>query len=358
MRLVTFLPAVLPTKQPWFWIAADNHRRSSGAAERAADRADLRAPDTRALSRLARKADSAALRADARRASVRAPGTEPTPPPRAGGLDEFQRPLAARMLTDEVAAASPKQREAIRGLLREAGGRRLIAALDEPADAVATGARDLERSVELRAEEAVPGADRPLSDRSRYVARLRSARSAGSATSGRSPLAGLFATRVGRPGRSSTRRFVSIGDPSAQAFRRARLPTNTSALPRSSASHRSSTRRLARPLIERMLADQAGRGAGGRGGDARTGRRSSGQRRADGGDARRAATYAERPVSALASYDDPSRCGSLSEALDDPDRDTALRAGETLVRLSRVRRSAARRPRRSRNDGWPVETAR
>jgi HEAT repeat protein len=64
-------------------------------------------------------------------------------------------------------------------------------------------------------------------------------------------------------------------------------------------------------------------------------------------------------VSALASYDDAQSLQLALSALDDPDRDTALRAGETLVRLTRLPGvgGAAASAIRS-NTSWPLQTVR
>ena len=64
-------------------------------------------------------------------------------------------------------------------------------------------------------------------------------------------------------------------------------------------------------------------------------------------------------VSALGSFDDPQAVQLALGALGDPDHDTAVRAGETLVRLSRLPRVGAvasavvadRQP-------WPIGRAR
>ena len=64
-------------------------------------------------------------------------------------------------------------------------------------------------------------------------------------------------------------------------------------------------------------------------------------------------------VGALGSYDDPRSLPFLVAALDDSERDVALRAGESLVRLGRL--PAAGGKARAAVDGtqaWPLETAR
>ena len=62
---------------------------------------------------------------------------------------------------------------------------------------------------------------------------------------------------------------------------------------------------------------------------------------------------------ALGSYDDPRGVALAVNALLDPDRDTAVRAGESLVRLSRgsLAGEAARHALRREESAWPVERA-
>jgi HEAT repeat protein len=64
-------------------------------------------------------------------------------------------------------------------------------------------------------------------------------------------------------------------------------------------------------------------------------------------------------VSTLASYDDPQALQLALHVLDDPDRDAAIRAGETLVRLSSLPRVGAEARRvLATTDAWPLERAR
>jgi HEAT repeat protein len=64
-------------------------------------------------------------------------------------------------------------------------------------------------------------------------------------------------------------------------------------------------------------------------------------------------------VSALASYDDPQALELALHALDDRDRDAAIRAGETVVRLSGLPRVGADARRALTTwDSWPLERAR
>jgi HEAT repeat protein len=62
---------------------------------------------------------------------------------------------------------------------------------------------------------------------------------------------------------------------------------------------------------------------------------------------------------ALAYYDDPQAVELAVNALLDPDRDTAVSAGESLVRLARLpsTKASAERALASGVDAWPVERA-
>jgi HEAT repeat protein len=72
-----------------------------------------------------------------------------------------------------------------------------------------------------------------------------------------------------------------------------------------------------------------------------------------------AASVRHAAVSALGAYDDPGSLPVLLAALDDPDRDVALRAGESLVRLARLPVAGTEaRAVMTETDAWPLETAR
>jgi HEAT repeat protein len=72
------------------------------------------------------------------------------------------------------------------------------------------------------------------------------------------------------------------------------------------------------------------------------------------------ATVRSVATGALGSFDDPNAVELAMNALLDPDRDTAIRAGEALVRLSRLRAAgpAADAALARTGDAWPVVRAR
>ena len=190
--------------------------------------------------------------------------------------------------------------------------------------------------------------------------RRRSARSAGSRTSRPCPaLAELFvAPGPVPPGVYEA--LLSLGSPAAGVFRDG-LGSPDEQVRVSSAFGAATLLEpdAARPLLAGLLADEAGtvRAAAaellGRIGGERVPEGLVRATRDEQRSVRRAA------VAALASFDEPVSLRLAGEALDDPDRDTALLAGETLVRLSRrpvVGRDAAAAI--SSNDSWPLETAR
>jgi HEAT repeat protein len=114
----------------------------------------------------------------------------------------------------------------------------------------------------------------------------------------------------------------------------------------------------ARPQLERMVDDPAApvRAAAcetlGRLGGEQTPEPLKEASRDDQRSVRRAA------VSALGAYDDARAVEPLLAALDDRDRDTALRAGESLVRLGRLPGVGARAASAiEQTQAWPLETA-
>ena len=71
------------------------------------------------------------------------------------------------------------------------------------------------------------------------------------------------------------------------------------------------------------------------------------------------ATVRSAAIRALGGYDDPQVVELALNALLDPDRDTAVAAGESLVRLTRrpATRAAAERAIARSASAWPVERA-
>jgi HEAT repeat protein len=274
-------------------------------------------------------------------------------------LDELERPIAARMLIEEVKTESAGERARLLGVLRDVG----------VVDLTIRGTRRLmawRRALAIRtlgqigAEEAGPELIDRLSDRSRYV-REAAVRSLGRIGDERvlPSLAELFA----RPGSVAPglvyEALVSIGDASAPVFLEGlRSPDEGVRIASVFGTASLLEPEASRPQLERMLADQAGpvRAAA-----AECLGRIGGTRVPD--ELARATADEQRSVqraavSALAGYDDPTSLRLALDALDDPDRDTALRAGEVLMRLSRrptVGSEATRAV--AANDSWPLQTA-
>ncbi len=276
------------------------------------------------------------------------------------GLDELERPIAAAMLIERLREASPDGRTRILGMLREIG------AFDELL-------RSCRRSMPWRralavrvlglagAEEAVPELIGRLSDRNRSV-REAAVRALGRIGDRRAlpALKELF----DRPERAAPglvyEALVAFGAASEEVFRNGQRSENVhvrvasvfgcAAVLEPDAARRS---------IEPMLADESGqvRAAAaqllGRIGGDQVPEGLSGALRDEQLGVRRAAT------SALAGYGDPRAAKLAVDALDDPDRDTALRAGEVLVLLERRDSvGSAAIEATSGLEAWPLETAR
>jgi HEAT repeat protein len=358
MSLVTLLPAALPTKQPWFWIAADTivavlvllngllivliYGRQIRGRFRGWRGRRFRPRFERMLDELqSEHPDGSRMRRELR------------------GLDKLERPIAADMLIEEVTTGSAEQREGMLGVLREVGGIDLmIRAMRRPTPwRRALAIRTLG---ELRADEAVPDLIARLDDRSRPV-REAAVRALGEIGDERAVprLAEMF-VKPGAVGPGLVfEALVSIGDPSAKVFReglgsphelvRVAAVLGVASLLGTEAS---------RSELERMLADPAGpvRAAAadmlGRVGGARLSRELVRATRDEERTVRRAA------VAALARYDDRESVRLATEALGDPDRDTALCAGDALVRLSRQPTAGGEAAAAmAANDSWPLQTA-
>jgi HEAT repeat protein len=358
MSILPILFSTTPTKEPWYWATADAvvavllllnvlllvvvHGREVREGVRARRTARFRASFEQTLAELrSERLDEARLQRELR------------------GLNELERPIAARMLTEDLRTASADGRSRICTALREIGG----------IDLMLRSARRLmpwRRALAVRtlglvgAEEAVPELITRLSDRSRYV-REAAVRALGRIEDERAlpALAYLFAN----PGRVAPglvyEALIAFRDSSAQVFRDGLHSPDEHVRVASVFGVASLEPEVSRARLERMLADgsAAVRTAAaemlGRIGGAQVTDDLTRATRDEQPSVRRAA------VSALGAYDDWKSLQLALDALDDPDRDTALRAGEALVRLSRqpnVGTEAAAAT--AANASWPVEAAR
>jgi HEAT repeat protein len=357
--LLALLPAALLTEQTWLWVVADTvvgvllvlnvllfvavHGREVRQRLRGRRAARFEARFGATLAELrAERPDEARLRRQLR------------------GLDRLERPIAARMLADQLRTASAEQRKRIRGVLREIGG----------IDLIVRSTRRLtpwRRALAIRtlglvgAEEAVPALIPHLADRSRNV-REATVRALGQIGDERAvpALAEVFA----KPGSVAPglpyEALISIGPASAHVFReglgspdeyvRVAAVFGVAAVLEPQDS---------RPPLEAMLSDDAGRVRAataemlGRLGGRRVPDELTRAARDEQFSVRRAA------VSALGNYDDPQSVQLALNSLDDADRETALRAGETLVRLARrPNLGGAATAAIATNHSWPLETAR
>ncbi len=273
-------------------------------------------------------------------------------------LNELERPVAASLVIEQLKVASPEERKLTLEWLREVGA---IDTLLRSARRWAPWRRALAvRLLGLAgAEEAVPALVERLSDRSRYVreAAVRALGRIGD-TRALSALTDLFS----RPGRVAAgivyEALLAFGSSSAQVFSEGlHSPDEHVRVP--SVFGVGTVDPGARPRLEPMLSDEAAavRAAAaellGRIGGTDVTPELARAARDEERSVRRAA------VSALASYDHPKAVQLAQSALDDPDRDTAVRAGETLVRLSRLPRvGAIAQTAVAERETWPIERAR
>ena len=277
-----------------------------------------------------------------------------------GGFDELERPIAATMLIERVKPASEEERLQTLAVLREAG------AIDS---LVRSAARGLpwRRALATRtlgwigAAETVPVLIERLSDRNRYV-RESAVRALGRIgdSVGLPSLAELFRS-PGRVGPGVVYDALLALGPEAE-------PVFVDALGSEIVSVRVascfgvagiSEQEHARRLLEPMLGDEAAvvriaaaQSLGQIGGE-RLPEAFAHAVRDEHAAVRSAATRA------LGSYDDPRGVTVAVNALLDPDRDTAVGAGESLVRLSRgsLAGEAAGCALRQEASAWPVERA-
>jgi hypothetical protein len=279
---------------------------------------------------------------------------------RIGGFNELERPVAASMLLERLGPASATERAALLDALREVGAiDLLLRSLHRRAPwRRALAARTLGQA---GAEEAVPALIEHLSDHSRYV-REAAVRALGRIGDERAlpPLSELFL----HPGRAGAgiiyEALLALGEAAVPVFRGGlSSPLEFVRLTSCFGIAAAVEPDEARAELEGMLADPAGEV---RAAACETLGRIPG---ATAPEALEQATRDEVPsvrraaVSALAAYDDPRSLPFLLAALDDPDRDVALRAGESLVRLGRLPNAGGyARAAIDRTEAWPLETAR
>jgi HEAT repeat protein len=360
MTLLCVLAVAEPGKQPWFWAAADVvigillvlnlllfvvvHARRVRESSREHRRKVFR---TTVEQLLADRAPGASLDSASVRRQLR-------------NFNELERPLAASVLIERLRVVPPGDRARTLEWLREVGA---IDVLFRSLRRWAPWRRALAIKVLglAGAGEAVPALIDRLSDRSRYV-REAAVRALGRIGDTRAlpALEQLFV----EPGRVSAgivyEALLAFGPAAEQVFSEGlHLPDEHVRVPSvfgvGSVVHVAAARARLEPMlgdesaaVRAAAAEMLGRIAGGEVTEELA--RAS---RDEEQSVRRAA------VSALASYDDPAAVRLALSALDDPDRDTALRAGETLVRLSRlsgVGPSATTAV--AATKGWPIERAR
>jgi hypothetical protein len=277
-----------------------------------------------------------------------------------GTFDELEQQTAAIMLIQRMAPASEEERLRTLEVLRQAGA----------VDSLARSTRrwlPWRRALAIRAlgsigaEETVRCLIERLSDRNRYV-RESSVRALGRIGDLHAlpSLAELFRS----PGRVGTGvvydALVALGPEARSVFADA-LGSEVASVRIASCfgvavlSEPERARRLLEPLlgdaaapVRSAAAESLGQVAGGRLPDAL-----AHATRDEQAAVRSAAT------GALGAYDDPRGVELAVRALVDPDRDTAVRAGESLVRLSRapLAGESARSALQGEDAGWPVERA-
>jgi HEAT repeat protein len=274
-------------------------------------------------------------------------------------FDELEGPIAATMLLERIAPAPAAERATVLEALRETGAiDRLLRSLRRRAPwRRALAARTLGQ---IGAAEAVPALTERLSDHSRYV-REAAVRALGRIGDEGTlpPLADLFLN----PGRAGAgivyEALLAFGDASVPVFRDGLASAQESVRVTACFGIAAALEpEAARPELVRMLADPAGEV---RAAACETLGRIPG---ATAPEALAQATRDQVPsvrraaVSALGSYDDPRSLPFLVAALDDPERDVALRAGESLVRLGRLPAAGGRaRAAIDETEAWPLETA-
>src|SRR5256885_2148749 len=290
------------------------------------------------------------------------PGTADVSPflAEARQFGKFERPLAAAMVVERLREASPEDRKQALEWLRRVG------AIDVLLRSTQRW-QPWRRALAVRtlgivgAAEAVPRLIECLSDRSRYV-REAAVRALGRIGDERAlPALGQLYADPGSVALGVVYEALrAFGAVAAPMFGRGlHSPDENVRVASVFGIGSALAREVAAPRLADLLADRSPlvRAAAARVlervGD---GSVPEGLRRVTG-DAERSVRRAA--VSALASYDDPEALRLALRALGDPDRDTAVRAGETMVRLTR-RPSVGGAARRAVavTEAWPLEHAR
>jgi hypothetical protein len=275
-------------------------------------------------------------------------------------LDELERPIAATMLIERVKPASDEERRHMLEMLREAG------AIDSLVHST-TRRIPWRRALAIRtlgwvgAAETAPLLIERLSDRNRHV-REAAVRALGRIGDARALpfLDGLFRS----PGRVGSGvvydALIAFGADAQPVFARG-LRSSTASVRVASCFGVAtvSEPETARGLLESALDDDGGsvRGA------AAESLQGIGGERVPEGLARAVhdeyATVRSAATTALGAYDDPRAVELALGALLDTDRDTAVCAGEALVRLSRrpAAGTAATEALQRLETAWPVERA-
>jgi HEAT repeat protein len=274
-------------------------------------------------------------------------------------FDELERPIAATMLLERLGPASAAERAALLDALRETGAIDLLMrSLRRRAPwRRALAARTLGQ---VGANEAVSALTGRLSDHSRYV-REAAVRALGRIGDERAlpPLADLFLN----PGRAGAgivyEALLALGGASVPVFRDGLTSARESVrLTACFGIAATLEPEAARPELVRMLADPAGEV---RAAACETLGRipgSTAPEPLEQATREHVASVRRAAVSALGSYDDPRSLPFLLAALDDPERDVALRAGESLVRLGRLPGAGGQaRSAIDETEAWPLETA-
>jgi HEAT repeat protein len=358
---MTVVLGLAEAKQPWFWGIAD----VVALALLLLNVLLLVAVHLRRLRQYARGRREKRFRAQVEEVLAEVDPNTSTRDPRwlrgrISRFDELERPLAATMLIERMRPASDEERERTLEVLREAG------AIDTIVDS-SKRRMPWRRALAIRtlgwigANEAVPVLIEHLSDRNRYV-RESAIRALGRIGDSRAltPLGDLLRS----PGRAGG----GVVYDALIAFGREAEPVFAGALGSGIESVRVascfgvaglSEPVVARRLLEPLLDDTA---APVRSAAAESLAQVGGELIPEG---LARASRDEQPTvrsaaaGALGAYDDPRAVELALNALLDPNRDTAVRAGEALVRLSRrphAAEAATQALKRS-EAAWPVERA-